>query len=66
MDNKKLWYACMLDNDDNDWGFGSYDLDVARNIVCGWIHERKLEAHILVIEQSEHDAVCIGRIEGRA
>ena len=25
MENKKLWYAILRDEDDNDWGTGSFD-----------------------------------------
>lgn len=24
------WYAVMQDNEDNDWGYGSHDLDEAK------------------------------------
>lgn len=27
---KKLWYAVMMDREDNDWGDGSFDLDEAK------------------------------------
>ena len=26
----KYWYAVMMDREDNDWGTGSFDLDVAK------------------------------------
>ena len=26
----KYWYAVMMDREDNDWGFGSFDLDEAK------------------------------------
>ena len=29
MENKKLWYAILRDEEDNDWGSGSFDKDEA-------------------------------------
>ena len=42
---KKIWYATVLDDADNDWGTGSLDLAKAEEIVayfksCGWTDAR--------------------------
>ena len=29
MENKKLWYAILRDEEDNDWGSGSFDKEEA-------------------------------------
>lgn len=29
---KKLWYAVMRDSEDTDWGYGSFDLDEAKEM----------------------------------
>lgn len=48
------WYAVMKDADDTDWGYGSYDLDEAKEMArnCGD------EAYIAVIREGD-DPVCI-------
>ena len=47
MENK-LWYAVMRDNDDNDWGSGSYDYDEAVEMVQKYIPDG---GYIAVIEE---------------
>ena len=54
---QKLWYACLTDTDDNDWGTGSYDLEEAKK----WCMERTdiyPDAYIAVISDGD-DPVCI-------
>lgn len=29
----KIWYAVMKDTNDDDWGFGSYDLNEAKEML---------------------------------
>lgn len=55
---KKIWYAVMKDRDDTDWGYGSIDLEEAKQMTidCG------SEAYIAVIDDGE-DPLCIGEIE---
>lgn len=56
----KPWYAVMIDNEDNDWGTGSYDLDEAKAMV-----KRNLDiypnGYIAVIDNSS-DPVCVDEI----
>ena len=54
---KKIWYATVLDDTDNDWGTGSLDRAQAEDIVayfnsCGWE-----DAHILRIDLSGEQPV---------
>lgn len=52
----RLWYAVMQDNEDNDWGYGSYDLDEAMEMV-----KKYPEGYIAVIEEG-NDPICIEEI----
>lgn len=56
-----LWYACMMDLEDNDWGTGSYDLDEAMAKVRSWRSNGHPDAYIAVISQ-DHDDVCVEEI----
>ena len=57
MENK-LWYAVMRDNDDNDWGSGSYDYDEAVEMVQKYIPDG---GYIAVIEEG-NDPICVEAI----
>ena len=57
MENK-LWYAVMRDNDDNDWGSGSYDYDEAVEMVQKYIPDG---GYIAVIEEGS-DPICVEEI----
>ena len=57
MENK-LWYAGMRDNDDNDWGSGSYDYDEAVEMVQKYIPDG---GYIAVIEEG-NDPICVEEI----
>lgn len=61
-DRETMWYACMVDRDDTDWGFGDYDLNEALRIVKQWIKEGHEEAYIAVIKEGEYDNICIDEI----
>lgn len=50
------WYAVMMDNDDTDWGTGSYDLDEAKRMVAEYP-----EGYIAVIKEG-NDPVCVDEI----
>jgi hypothetical protein len=50
------WYAVMQDDEDNDWGYGSFDLDKAKEMV-----KKFLDGHIAVIEVGD-DPICVGEI----
>jgi len=47
------WYAVMRDNDDTDWGYGSYDFEEAKQMLDDIEGE-----YIAVIE----DDVCVEEI----
>lgn len=55
--NNKLWYAVMRDRDDNDWGYGSFDLEEAKAMA------RNLggDAYIVVIDDGD-DPIAIDEI----
>ena len=57
MENK-LWYAVMRDNDDNDWGSGSYNYDEAVEMVQKYIPDG---GYIAVIEEG-NDPICVEEI----
>lgn len=46
------WYAVIADRDDNDWGFGSHDLETAKRLLKDSEYE---EGYIAVIEND----VCV-------
>ena len=48
------WYAVLRDQDDNDWGTGSYDYDTAIEMAKAYGEE----ARIAVIQEGS-DPVCI-------
>lgn len=63
------WYAVVRDEDDNDWGEGSFELPIAL-AMCRYIHDvDELEPHICVIDAKYNaeghptaDPVCINEI----
>ena len=71
----RLWYAVMTDREDDDWGYGCFDKELA----ISWMHELNEEfsakginpeAYIAVIDAGydEHynataDPLCIDEIE---
>lgn len=54
--DKSYWYAVMQDDDDNDWGYGSYDLEEAKRMA-----EEFADGYIAVIDEGA-DPVCIDEI----
>lgn len=54
----KPWYAVMRNREDNDWGYGSHDLDKAKKMVLNFGDS---EAYIAVIADGD-DPVCIDEI----
>ncbi len=50
----KKWYAVMRDRSDDDWGYGSYDLEEAKQMLK---KEEDSEAYIAVIEMGS-DPIC--------
>ncbi len=49
---KKYWYAALVDEEDNDWGTGSYDLDEAKSMA-----QKYENGQIAVIDEGD-DPVC--------
>lgn len=61
MTEKKIWYAVMRDNDDNDWGDGSYYLNAAKETVYNMRKNGFPDAYIAVIKLG-NDPICIDEI----
>ena len=61
MTEKNMWYAILLDNDDRDWGTGSYNLDEAISRAQS-LREDYPETYIAVIDNNGLDPVCIDEI----
>lgn len=57
MENK-LWYAVLMDKDDNDWGYGSFNEEEAYKMVKPFIKDG---GYIAVIDDS-NDPICIKEI----
>lgn len=55
MENK-IWYAVMKDMDDDDWGYGSFNLQEAMEMV-----KKYPEGYIAVIDDGR-DPICVGEI----
>ena len=58
---KKIWYAVMKDNDDQDWGTGSFDRDEAIEMVRA-NKDIYPDGYIAVIKETETDSVCVDEI----
>ena len=54
----KIWYAAMRNKEDNDWGFGSFNLEEAKKMVLNF---EEPDAYIAVIDDGD-DPICIGEI----
>lgn len=57
----KLWYALMTDNDDTDWGTGTFDREEAIEKVKTWRNGPYPDAYIAVIDDGA-TPVCIDEI----
>lgn len=55
------WYAVLKDNEDNDWGTGSYDLEEAKQMVKK-SKQFYPDAFIAVIEEG-NDPICVEEIK---
>lgn len=60
MKNNNIWYAIMQDNDDQDWGTGSFDKNEAIVRVKA-MRDEYPDAYIAVIDNGP-DPVCIYEI----
>lgn len=47
-----IWYAVMRDSEDNDWGYGSHDLEEAEAMV-----KKYPEGYIAVIDEETNTCV---------
>lgn len=61
-EQKHIWYAIMMDNDDTDWGTGTYDRDEAISRVEALKQDGYPEAYIAVIDISTDNPVCVEEI----
>lgn len=52
------WYAVMKDTEDNDWGYGSFNLEEAKEMVKQYIKDG---GYIAVIDDRA-DPVCVDEI----
>lgn len=57
-----VWYACMQDQDDTDWGTGTYDKQEAIEKVMSWRQDGYPEAYIAVIDESGNEPMCVEEI----
>lgn len=53
-----LWYAVMQDREDDDWGYGSYDIEEAKRM-C--LDQESPEAYIAVIAEGKNP-VCVDEV----
>ncbi|MBQ7344499.1 MAG: hypothetical protein IJW45_00365 [Oscillospiraceae bacterium] len=60
---KTYWYAVMMDDTDDDWGVGSYDLTEAEEKVAAYKEQGYTDAYIAVIDEGTADdpadPICI-------
>lgn len=63
---KRYWYAVMKDDDDNDWGYGSYDMAEAEAMVNRLKSQGYTDAYIAVIDEGTADKpadpICVEEI----
>lgn len=55
------WYAIMMDNEDDDWGTGTYDLGEAEKKVAALRADGYPDAYIAVIDEGG-DPICVEEI----
>lgn len=60
MEENKLWYAFMLDNEDTDHGCGTFDYDKAIKLLKKYRELGYSESYIAVIDPK--DDYCIEEI----
>lgn len=60
--NMKIWYAVMMDKEDNDWGTGSHDLGEAIAMVRRYRDDGNPDAYIAIIDESGVAPFCIDEI----
>ena len=60
--NENLWYAIMMDNEDDDWGTGCRSLEEAKKRIEELKASGCEEAYIAVINEITGNPVCIEEI----
>ena len=61
----KKWYAVLRDNEDTDWGSGSFNKREAAKMVRKLRRDGDKDAHIAIIDVTSDDPnaqICIGEI----
>lgn len=54
----KTWYAAVMDREDNDWGYGSYDLEKAKKMA------RKLgKGSLVIVIDDGNDPIAVDEID---
>lgn len=59
---KKIWYAVLTDNEDNDWGTGSTRKRDAIKMVRQLRRGGYTDAFIAVIDDTKDDKFCLDEI----
>ena len=57
---RTYFYAVMMDSEDCDWSYGSYELDEAQKMLAKYRDEYP-DSYIAVIEMG-NDPICVGEI----
>lgn len=57
---KKLWYAVMIDNEDTDCGYGSFDKEAAIEKAKEWRKYGYTDAYVVVVDTK--DSFCLDEI----
>ena len=59
----EYWYAVLANDEDNDWGEGSFDKEEAIQKCKSWREDTYPNAHIAIIDNDDmFDPVCVGEI----
>jgi hypothetical protein len=53
-----MWFAAMFDEDDDDWGDGSYDINEAVKMLC----DEDDNAYICVVDENDGDPCAVDEI----
>ena len=56
MSDNRYWFAVMMDNEDNDWGTGSYNYDEAREMAI------RMDAEYIAVIEMGSDPICVDEI----
>lgn len=56
---KIIWYAALRDKEDTDWGYGSHNIEEAKQMCLNF---ESSDAYIAVIDDTNDDPICINEI----